>query len=673
MSAPNGNSTTQAFDPLNRLITAIAPDAGNTTHGYDATDNLTSLTDPISVTTQFVRDGFGDVIQESSPDRGTSTYYYNEAGELTASIDGRGQRIDYSRDILGRVTQKVPAGRPSSETIAYTWDTAGLSGSFGAGRLSSVSDATGTISFAYDHRGNLIDKRQTIGGGTADLAFGYDLADRVTQITYPSGRIVQYAYDTKGRVSQVQTKPSSGDPSWTILASGFAYEPFGSVKTIALGNGLTDTNDWGNNGRLASRRLSVTSSGANLSWLGYNYDVNGNVGAIRDRLDDTKSIYYGYDPNDRLTLASMVLDTAPPEETYTYASSTNRLAALADASGTRSVGYDSRGNTISETRPGGVSVSATYDGYARLLTYARTGDPAQTNSYNGLDDRIVATSGSTTHSFVYDGDGRVMGEYGASASDVIAETIWLSPEVANDKQFGGDDGVGGYAPLAVATGSGTGAALTWVHGNHLGVPVLFTDASGAAVTPASYTMPGFPGQLKTLSDLYYNRYRDYDSSLGRYIQADPIGLGGGPNDYGYAFNNPLRYTDPSGKIVPLIVAGVCAEGGCEALAALAIGTWWYLTHPITRPPDNNVIPFPGPKVKTPAKDCPSNGDDGCAKRARELNDLRLLWLSRRKLGPSYLRGYRVYAERLNTQIKIHNAICPNNTVELLPIGPEIVK
>ena len=145
-----------------------------------------------------------------------------------------------------------------------------------------------------------------------------------------------------------------------------------------------------------------------------------------------------------------------------------------------------------------------------MLTYTRTGDPAQSNLYNGLDDRVSSTSGSTTHSFVYDADGRVLGEYGTSASDVIAETIWLSPEVANDNGFGGDDGVGGYAPLAVATGSGSSAALTWVHGNHLGVPIAFTNASGTAVSPPSTSLPGFPGQMKTLSDLYYNRYRDYE-------------------------------------------------------------------------------------------------------------------------------------------------------------------
>ena len=201
------------------------------------------------------------------------------------------------------------------------------------------------------------------------------------------------------------------------------------------------------------------------------------------------------------------------------------------------------------------------DGYGRLLSYVRSSDPAQANAYNGLDERVGATSGSVTHSFVYDPDGRLMGEYDSSGSPV-AETIWLSPAVAGGNQpLGGDDGVGGYAPLAVATGSGSTSALYWVHGNHLGVPIVTTDASGAAATPPAYTMAGFPGQTHSLSDIYYNRYRDYDSSLGRYIQADPIGLGGGANDYAYALDNPLRYTDPSGRIVPLALCGIGAVTG----------------------------------------------------------------------------------------------------------------
>lgn len=538
-------TTTAAFDPLNRLISTVAPDAGSSSTGYDALDNVTSYTDPVSVQTTFVRDGFGDVLQEVSPDRGTSTYYYNQAGEMTASVDGRGQRVDYTRDVLGRVTSKTPVGH-SSEAVAYTWDTPGLTGSYGVGHLSSLTDATGTTSFAYDHRGNMIDKRQTISSAATDLAYVYDLADRIIQTRYPSGRLVAYDRDSKGRVTQVRTKESASAPSWTTLASSITYDPWGSLTAAQFGNGLSLAETWAD-GRLAAKRLYNTSSGANLSALAYIYDSDDNIGVIRDLVDDTNSMYYGYDGNQRMVFASLPVSSATGNSgTYSYATGTNRLSSIVDGSGTRSINYDARGNISGETRPGSVSVSTGYDGYGRLLTYARTGDLSQANAYNGLDDRVAATSGSVTHSFVYDPDGRLMGEYDATGVPV-AETIWLSPGIANDNQpLGGDDGVGGYAPLAVVTGSGSGAALYWVHGNHMGVPIVTTDVSGALASPPVYTMAGFPGQTHTLSDVYYNRYRDYDSSTGRYLEADPIGLNGGNNPYSYANGNPLRWSDPWG-------------------------------------------------------------------------------------------------------------------------------
>ncbi|MEP6850585.1 MAG: RHS repeat-associated core domain-containing protein [Acidobacteriota bacterium] len=77
------------------------------------------------------------------------------------------------------------------------------------------------------------------------------------------------------------------------------------------------------------------------------------------------------------------------------------------------------------------------------------------------------------------------------------------------------------------------------------------------------TNSGFPTRYQytrrekdSFTGLQYNRARWYDPNIGRFISEDPIGFGGRDiNLYGYVGDHPTMFRDPSGNIIPVLVAG----------------------------------------------------------------------------------------------------------------------
>ena len=103
----------------------------------------------------------------------------------------------------------------------------------------------------------------------------------------------------------------------------------------------------------------------------------------------------------------------------------------------------------------------------------------------------------------------------------------------------------------------------YFHVDHLNTPQAMTDSSMNLVWKADQEPFGkttlttmavenplrFPGQYAdTETGLFQNWWRDYDPSLGRYIESDPIGLRGGTSTYSYVHGSPLTGVDPRGLI-----------------------------------------------------------------------------------------------------------------------------
>jgi RHS repeat-associated protein len=129
----------------------------------------------------------------------------------------------------------------------------------------------------------------------------------------------------------------------------------------------------------------------------------------------------------------------------------------------------------------------------------------------------------------------------------------------------------------VGAADDAGALVQQVAYDPWGVPLVATDK---AIT-STVALPGFQGHsYEADTGLYDLRARWYDPEVGRFLSPDPVRTPyatAGLNAYVFGMNNPLRYTDPTGEIVPLIIAAAIIGAAFYASysgASYAFSTSW---------------------------------------------------------------------------------------------------
>jgi RHS repeat-associated protein len=551
---PLGRVTQQVFDPLNRKTQVTEPDGAGTTIGYNQLDEVNAVTDPLGHTTTYLEDGFGDVIEEISPDRGTTVYTYNIGGLLTQKVDAAGVVTNHSWDFLDRVATTTYPGNPA-ENVTYTYD----QGPNGIGRLTGVTDAVGTLTRSYNLRGLVTRETRASGAATRSTGYTYDLANRLATITYPSGLVVTYSRDDMGRITAVNATNPATSLSIPVV-SAIATFPFGPRNSLTYGDGAVEVRGYDLDYRLTNL---ASSWGSPLQNLSYAYDANDNVLSITDGVTPGNSQTFAYNNVNRLNQAAggygglaytydlvgnrltqtTTIGSASSTQTYGYDAASNRLlqTTLPGSTPPHQFAYSPTGNVVQDLRSG-APYTLSYNQANRLAGFANGGNTVGAYAYDAFGQRLTKTVSAGTTLYQYDLAGHLIEESDVTAGPATARADYVYLD---------DQPVGFYIP---------NSGMLFYHSDRLGTPQLVTDASkgvdwignyqpfGPVTISASITQNlRLPGQYFDAEIGWsHNGARTYAQGLGRYIESDPIGLGGGLNTYAYADGNPQKNLDPKG-------------------------------------------------------------------------------------------------------------------------------
>ena len=441
-------------DGLERLTQVFEDPSGlnyETDYAYDALGNLLTVNQKGGSsnsanwhTRTFTYDLSSRLLTAANPENGTIAYAYDSdascptsnslAGNLVKKVDARTIRTCLQYDGLNRLTQKNFSD--TTPTANYFYDQTsynGLSIINGIGHRTGMTDAAGSGAWSYDTIGRVkVDQRTNTSSPsniTKTTSFIYDLSGDITQATYPTGRVVNYTFDSAGRPSTAADGSNGITYALGSCASGGAcYAPQGSFSTITIGQtsaftGLNLTHSY--NSRFQPLEFKASSTAGNAMDITYSFidpvsqKNDGVVYSITNNLNSSRSQSFGYDSLNRITSAGTAATTGQYCWGYQfpYDAWGNLLAQSAWTPNYNGCTETVMGNV---TADGGNHISA----FAYDASGNATGDGTYTYTWNG-ESQLKSGGGVN---YAYDGDGNRVSKsngklywYGAG-DDILAET-----------------------------------------------------------------------------------------------------------------------------------------------------------------------------------------------------------------------------------------------------------
>jgi RHS repeat-associated protein len=550
----NGNATVWTYDADNRRIAATDALGNTTLSQYDPVGNLTEVTDANLHSTQYAYDTVNRLATETYADGATREFTYDGVGNVLTRKDEIGQVTNYAYSDLYFLLSRT---YPSAVNDTFTYDL--------SGRLLSGKRGSWPITFTYDSANRVT---QTLQNGHT-IGYVYNLPGRTRSATYPGGRSLTEHTDARTRLDYID---DAGSPPPIVQ---YTYDPGNRVVSRAYRNGTSaaftyDANNW-------TTGLQHTFGATLIASFSYTYDNEGNKQFEQKLHDPAHSEAYQYDTTYRLidySVGTLVSSSVPVPSTQTSYSldpvgnwnskttngvtqtraynSTNELIEINSTSLT----YDANGNVVNDG-----SNTYAYDEENRLTQVTRNSDSAVVGKYqyDALSRRVQkiadpAGTSVTTH-FFYD-DARVIEEQdGAGSTQATYVYGNYIDEVLTMNRAGQTYYYHQNALWSVeAITDSTAKPVERYSYDAYGLAAV-TDGSFNPISQNSWGTPHsaignpwmFAGrQLDEETGLYYYRARYYDPNKGRFMQRDPLEYVDGMNVFEYVSSRPTYSADPTG-------------------------------------------------------------------------------------------------------------------------------
>ncbi|MBK8475196.1 MAG: RHS repeat-associated core domain-containing protein [Opitutaceae bacterium] len=479
--------------------------------GYDHAGRLTTTTDPLNQVVSRTYDAAGRNDSLRNARGKTWLFGFTATGQPETLTTPLSRLTDTDFNALGQPTTVT---EPSLQSTAFTY--------FDDARPHTSTDALGTITSSYDANGRLetvVEGGKTItrhynalgqldtftDGAGNPIAYKNDGAGNLVELTYPGTpvRKVTYTYDSVDRLETVT--------DWAARVTRFRYDTKSRLARIELPNGTQRVFSYDGAGRVSAVRDEVVANGLLVSGFSLGYDA---LDRIVEETTQPEPVQFAittasmsYDDDDRLT-------------------GWNALVTQSDADG-----------NLTKGPLGGALATFVYDVRNRLTSVGTS-----SYSYDAENRRTSRTVGGVTTTFVHDPNAALSRLLQSTTSGTATRYVYAGSLLL-------------YAE--------TGAALRVHHYDYRGSTVALTDTTGTILgrvtygsygeivartgnTSTEFLYNGRDGVITDPNGLYHMRARYYSPETRRFLNADPIGFGGGNNWYAYVGGAPVMFADPRG-------------------------------------------------------------------------------------------------------------------------------